>query len=218
MNSLWICVALFGQVENVIPPAPSPAVDSRPVVVSSKTTPVESIEDQRTWLLGRMTVDMSLNAQSSIEVGRLLNQMNAEQMRELITAYKDRATRGATVPKSQLQAAQQQALEQAQSNLQQTEAYRNQLQQRYNLSILQGQMTQNLLVQNMINNQQVMAMYGVGGYTYGPMGFGYGPSAYGSFGYGPMGYAQYGYGSPGYGAPIVYSGPYFNRVRRMGYW
>lgn len=218
MNSLLICVALFGQADFAVPPAPAPAVDSAPAVVSSKAIPVQTLEEQRAWLLGRLTVDNALDANSAADVGRLLNQMNEQQMQELMAAYITRATSSAAVPKTQTQAAQQQALQQAQSTLQQTEAYRDRLQQRYNLTLLQAPMMQNLLLQNMINNQQVMAMYGVGGYTYGPIGFGYGPSAYGSFGYGPMAYGQYGYGMPAYGGPVVYGGRYFNRVRRMGYW
>ena len=91
MHALLISLALLGQAEVGLPPAPAADPTSLPVPAVGPAT--ERIEDLKTWLLARLIVDMSFDAQKSAEVGRLIDTMNEQQLRVLIAAYKERAAK-----------------------------------------------------------------------------------------------------------------------------
>lgn len=200
MYSLIMTMAFLGQAPAPIPPAPAAEVDAS-----------DREEEMRSWLLARMVIDLSFDERKSAEAKRLLSTMNEQQLTALVAAYKERqgkpvapAPTGADAPKPStpsqpLTAAQQQELDQAKLNLQKAEAYRDHLKRTYDQRILQGQMMQNLVYQNIVNNQ--MMMYRTNGpYTYGAFGMGPYPTVgYGGLGYGIMNYGGWGYGAPTYG-------------------
>jgi hypothetical protein len=197
MQALLISVALFAQSDLGIPPAPAPAVE-----VSSN--PRQTAEEMRTWLLARLVIDSAFDEKKSAEAQRLLSTMNEQQLTALVEAYKERAPRPAPAAKSAanstLTATQQQELDQARLNLQQAEAYRDHLKREYDRRLLQGQMTQNLVYQNIVNNQMLMyrtnGMFGYGVYGVSPLGFG-------GLGYGVLNYGGWGYGAPVFGGGFV---------------
>ena len=192
MYAIYLSLALIGQVEIGVPPAPAAEIPA---------APVDSAEELRNWLLARLVIDSSFDEKKSSEARRLLATMNERQLTTLVAAYKERMAKPATVTPAAAQSpttdpAQQQALDQAKLNLQQAEAYRDHLKREYDRRILQGQMTQNLVYQNIVNNQ--MMMYRTNGaFTYGA--FGVGPIGFGGLGYGVMNYGGFGYGAPMYG-------------------
>jgi hypothetical protein len=188
MYSLLMGLALFGQVEIGVPPAPAAEL---PVVPAS-----ESAEEMRSWLLARLVLDQSFDERKSAEAKRLLSTMDERQLKALVAAYQERTTKPAATTKTPLDSNQQQALDQAKLNLQQAEAYRDHLTREYDRRILQGQMTQNLVYQNILNNQ--MAMYRNNGlYTFG--GINLAPVGFGGMGYGMLNYGGWGIGAPVYG-------------------
>jgi len=207
MHALFVCVALFGQGEVGVPPAPAAELPA--------SSAPDSLVEMRTWLLTRLIVDMGFDVQKSAEVERMINTMNEPQMRSLIAAYKERTTKKDEATKAQLEVSQQQALDNAKLNLQQSEAYRDHLKREYDRRILQGYMTQNLVYQNILNNQALInrfnggfgyPAFGYGSNLYG--GYGYGGMGYGGLGYGAMNYGGFGYGAPGFGGAGFYGSPY----------
>lgn len=225
MHALVISLALIGQAGSPVPPAPteSPAAARNNLAPPAVAAPRETVQDLKNWLLTRLSVDLSFDAQKAAEVGQLIDTMNDQQIRLLVDVYKERSAKrdqpaNAQPATTQREATEQQALEQAKLNLQQAEAYRDHLKREYDYRILQGYMTQNLVYQNLLNNQQIM--YATGPLTFGALGYGpygYGGLGYGGFGYGGMGYAGFGYGPMNYGysygAPafgnVMYGSPYF---------
>ncbi|WP_010587747.1 hypothetical protein [Schlesneria paludicola] len=203
MQTLLIVLAMFTQAEVGLPPAPAPELPPVPAV--------QSVEEMRAWLLSRLIVDMSFDAQKSLEVKQLMETMNEPQMRALIAAYKEQVQRnraGANDPLSSrsplYSPAEQQLLDQAKLDRQQAEAYRDHLKREYDRQLLQGQMTQNLVYQNIVNNQRAMFQ------AYGPFmsgSYAYGPLGYGGLGYGVVNYGGFGYGAPGFGGPTFYGLP-----------
>lgn len=198
MYSLLISLALFGQSEVGVPPAPAAEVAASPDMGNA--------DEMRVWLLARLVIDSSFDEAKSNEARRLLATMNEQQLKALVVAYKERTvTKPAVTPTSATSqdSQQQAALDQAKLNLQKAEAYRDYLKREYDRRILQGQMTQNLVYQNILNNQ--MLMYRTNGpYTYGA--FGVGPISYGGLGYGVLNYGAWGYGAPMYGG-MFYGAP-----------
>ena len=196
MYSLVFSLALFGQAEIGVPPAPAAEVSSD----STSSTPTTT-EEMRTWLLARLVIDSSFDEKKSLEAQRLLLSMNTQQLAALVAAYKERSVKPVSTSKQPLDATQQQALDQAKLNQQKVEAYRDHLKREYDRRILQGQMTQNLVYQNIVNNQMMM-FRGNGPFSYGAYSvgsYGYGGLSYGGLGYGMMNYGGWGYGAPGYG-------------------
>jgi len=199
MYSLLFSLAFLGQTEVGVPPAPAAEVVANPEGSSA--------EEMRTWLLARLVIDSAFDEVKSNEARRLLATMNEQQLKALVAAYKERnvtkRTEVTTASASSLDPQQQAALDQAKLNLQKAEAYRDHLKREYDRRILQGQMTQNLVYQNIVNNQ--MLMYRTNGpFTYGA--FGVGPISYGGLGYGVLNYGGWGYGAPMYGG-MFYGAP-----------
>lgn len=198
MYSVLICLAFLGQSEVGVPPAPAAEMVASPEAGSA--------EEMRTWLLARLVIDSSFDEAKSNEARRLLATMNDQQLKALVAAYKERtaAKPAVTTASASSQDPQQQAtLDEAKLNLQKAEAYRDYLKREYDRRILQGQMAQNLVYQNIVNNQ--MLMYRTNGpYTYGA--FGVGPISYGGLGYGVLNYGGWGYGAPMYGG-MFYGAP-----------
>jgi hypothetical protein len=237
MHAFLVSLAIFGQTDSVVPPAPTPispgansvvpdpsAPSPATSAVPSTAAPAETFDEMKTWLLTRLIVDLNFDAQKAAEVEGLINTLNEQQLRVLIGVYKERSAKRDQVSKSQREANQQQTLDQAKLNLQQAEAYRDHLKREHDYRILQGVMTQNLVYQNIVNNQRLMYLNG-GPYTYGA--FGYSPYGYGGFGYGPIGYGGYGYGpatygtyyyqGPAMGSSVFYANPY-SYGGGMGFW
>lgn len=192
MYSLLFSLALLGQSEIGVPPAPAAEMAANP--------DASSAEEMRTWLLARLVIDSSFDEAKSAEAKRLLATMNEQQLKALVAAYKERTPAKpaavTTASASSLDPQQRAALDEAKLNLSKAEAYRDHLKREYDRRILQGQMTQNLVYQNIVNNQ--MLMYRTNGpYTYGA--FGMGPISYGGLGYGVLNYGAWGYGAPMYG-------------------
>lgn len=201
MHTLLFVLAMFTQAEVGLPPAPAPELPPAPAV--------QSVEEMRAWLLSRLIIDMSFDAQKSLEVKQLMETMNESQMKALIAAYKEqiqknRAAASTPSRNTVYSPAEQQLLDQAKLDRQQAETYRDHLKREYDRQLLQGQMTQNLVYQNIVNNQRAMFQdYGPfmsGSYAYGPLG-------YGGLGYGVVNYGGFGYGAPGFGVPMIYSFP-----------
>lgn len=194
MNALFVSLVLFGQNEIGVPPAP--AADF------SAVTSGQSADEMRTWLLARLVIDSGFDEKKSAEAQRLLSTMNEQQLNALVAAYKERTARPATTStpapaatNSTLTTGQQQQLDQAKLNLQQAEAYRDHLKREYDRRLLQGQMEQNLVYQNIVNNQMLLyrnnGLYGYSSFV-SPIGFG-------GLGYGVLNYGGWGYGAPLYG-------------------
>ena len=193
MYSLVFSLALWGQAEIGVPPAPAAEV--------AVGTAAESAEEMRVWLLARLVIDSAFDEKKSAEAQRLLASMNERQLNALVAAYKERTATPRQASRPPVDSAPSQASDQAKLNLQQAEAFRDHLKREYDRRILQGQMTQNLVSQNIVNNQMMMyrsyGMYGYGaGVGYGP---GIGPLGYGGLGYGVLNYGGWGYGAPMYG-------------------
>lgn len=200
MQAILLTLALFGQNELPLPPAPA-----------SEATPIEkaqSIENQtvpemRAWLLAQLTIDQAFDATKSAEVAKLLEAMDELQMRSLIKVYKERTANRGRLPSSNQEAQQKQVLDQAKLDLQQAETYRDHLKREYDRQLLTGFANQNLVYQNIVNNQRAMYMYN-NPYVVSP--YGIGPYGYGGIGYPPINYGWYGYGYPGFGSAVMYSG------------
>ena len=197
MYSLVFSLALLGQAEIGVPPAPAVEV--------ATGTATESAEELRVWLLARLVIDSAFDEKKSAEAQRLLASMNERQLNALVAAYKERTATPRLASKPPVDSAPSQASDQATLNLRQAEAFRDHLKREYDRRILQGQMTQNLVSQNIVNNQMMMYRNN-GPFSYGT-GFGYGPGV-GPLGYGGLGYGVLNYGGLGYGAP-VYGGSYY---------
>lgn len=194
MYSLLLSLALTGQIEIGVPPAPAadPAANLTSEPATSGTG--ESAEEMRAWLLARLIIDSSFDEKKAAEAQRLLSGMNSQQLNSLVAAYKERTAKPVNPPVSTTQ--DERALDEAKLNQQRAEAYRDHLKREYDRRILQGQMTQNLVYQNIVNNQ--MMMYRTNGpFTHGA--FGAGPFGFGGLGYGVLNYGGFGYGAPMYG-------------------
>ena len=187
MTPVLFSLVLLCQSEIGVPPAPAAEAVAQPVH--------QSVDEMRSWLLARLVIDSSFDEKKSAEARRLLDTMNEDQLKALVAAYQERTTRPTrtTTPTT----AQQQELDQAKLQLQQAESYRDHLKREYDRRILQGQMTQNLIQQNILNNQ--MLLYRNNG-LYGYTSFGVTPLGYGGLGYGIINYGGWAYGAPGYGA------------------
>ena len=191
MYSLFILLTVIGQSEIGVPPAP--AADT------SAASATNSAEEMRTWLLARLVIDSAFDERKSAEAQRLLATMNTQQLSALVAAYQERTTKSvkpAVSTTSPTDPSQQAAVDQAKLNLQQAQAYRDHLKREYDRRLLQGQMTQNLVYQNILNNQMLMYR------SYGPFtsgAFGAGPFGAGGLGYGVLNYGGFGYGAPIYG-------------------
>ncbi len=204
MHAFLVSLTLFGQTGVALPPAPDA---EKPPAVAPASAPAETVEELRNWLLARLIVDLSFDAQKSTDVGRLIKTMDEPQMRALVAYYKERAARRDQAFAVPQQTNQQQALEQAKLDQQQAEAYRDHLKREYDRQILQGHMTQNLVYQNIVNNQRLSYLSN-GPFTYG--GFGYSPYGYGGYGYGISNYGGFvGYGNPGFGNSMMYTSPWY---------
>lgn len=195
MHALIVGLALIGQAEVPIPPAPS-VTKPAPAAVQPPAG-ADSTEEMKSWLLARLIIDLSFDPQKSAEVERMLGRMNEQQLRALVAAYQERTAAGnagASPPRpnpaGNLNPSDQQALEQAKLNKQQAEAYRDHLKREYDRRLLQGYMNQNLVRQTLINNQQLMY------FNSNPLG--YSPLGFGGLGYGVMNYGGFGYGAPGF--------------------
>jgi hypothetical protein len=210
MHAFLMSLTLFGQAEAPIPGAPAPVPSAGPV---------ERIDDLKIWLLTRLIVDMSFDSKKSAEVERLINTMNERQLRELIAVYKERTGPRQPPTKSQQENEQQQAEVRAKMNLQQAQAWRDDLKHQYDFRLLQTQMAQSLVTQNiLLNNQRMMSLYNgpsvygpfaSGAVGYGQLGYGnigYGNICYGGIGYGAVNYGGFSYGAPGTGGPVIYAG------------
>ena len=202
MYSLVFSLALWGQAEIGVPPAPAPEV--------ATGIATESAEEMRVWLLARLVIDSSFDEKKSAEAQRLLASMNERQLNALVAAYKERTATPRLASKPPVDSASSQASDQAKLNLQQAEAFRDHLKREYERRLLQGQMTQNLVQQNIVNNQMLMYRNN-GPFSYGA-GFGYGPGV-GPLGYGGLGYGVLNYGGWGYGAPM-YGGTFYGAPGR----
>ncbi len=213
MQSLLIALAMLTQADIGLPPVPGPEL---PPVPRAAASGAQSLDEMRAWLLSRLMIDMSFDVPKSLEVKRLIDTMNEQQMQALIAAYKDQAARNraatnnvpspvpAPVLAGSITPAQQQILDQAKLDQQQSEAYRDHLKREYDRQLLQGQMTQNLVYQNIVNNQRAMYQ------AYGPFmsgSYAYGPLGYGGLGYSVLNYGGFGYGAPGFGGPVFYGLP-----------
>ena len=216
MYSLVVTLALFGQAEIGVPPAPAPAAEIPATPLPVANPAANSAEEMRVWLLARLVIDASFDEKKSAEAQRLLANMNEPQLIALVAAYKERAAAPRPAVKPLVGVApspgSDQATDQAKLNLQQLEAYRDHLKREYDRRILQGHMTQNLVAQNILNNQTMMyrpyGMYGYGS-GFGPLGYGglgYGAMNYGGMGYGAMGYGGMGYSGMGYVSPMYGGG------------
>jgi hypothetical protein len=197
MHAVLISLAMFGQADVVLPPAPAPvpatALDAKTGVETKAGS--ENVEELRTWLLSRLIIDLSFDPQKSADVERMLNRMNEAQVRALVAAYKERSARPVALPKGQvISAPNDPGFEQAKLDLQQAQAYRDHLKREYDRRVLQGQMTQNMLYQSIVNNQRMMY------FSNGP--FGFNPFGYGGLGFGAVNYGGVGFGAPGFGVPI----------------
>lgn len=221
MQALLIQLALFCQADAALPPPPPPAPIANNGAVVHAIPGAQSTQDLRDWLLARLVVDLGFDVQKSNEVKELLTTMDDKQVRFLVDYYKERAAQRAQPIKQASATAEQQAAEQAALNLQQLEAYRDHLRREFDLKVLNGQMNQNLLYQNMINNQR-LSYLSYGPYAYVP-GFGYG--GFGGRGFGPMGFGGYGFGAPGYGfgmpgygSAVIYGGPMYGNGVGVGFY
>jgi hypothetical protein len=188
MHSLLITLALIGQTDVPLPPAPG--------VVSPPSSVAESAQDLKTWLLARLIIDLSFDTQKSADVERMLDRMNEQQLRALVAAYKERTSeqkqqQKMRTSKGQPETANDPALEQAKLDKQQAEAYRDHLKREYDRRVLQGHMTQNLVYQSIVNNQRMM--------YFNSSPFGYSPMGFGGLGYGAINYGGFGVGAPGFG-------------------
>ena len=204
MYSLLFSLALFGQAEIGVPPAPAAEAAVSPAL--------NNAEEMRSWLLARLVIDSSFDATKSAEAQRLLANMNVQQLNALVAAYKELNAKPRSAPQPSLDTTQsQQSLDQAKLNLQQVEAYRDHLKREYDRSILQGQMTQNLVYQNIVN-QQMMMYRNSGPFLFGGNGGYGGYGGFGGYGFSPLGYGGLGYGvmnyGGGYGMPMNGGGFY----------
>lgn len=209
MYAVVVCLAFLGQTDPAVPPAPAPAESlSKPATPQRTQLPAyplsNSMEDMKAWLLARLVVDYSFDANKASEVSRMMDTMNEGQMRLLIAAYRDRMATQPELPKQEVENRQRQILEQANQNKQTAEAYRDQLKRDFDTQAVQNQMMQNQLYQNMLNLQ--MMNYSTAPFTTSYVGypFSYG---YGYPGFNPGLYSVYGYGIPAYGSSMFYAGP-----------
>lgn len=201
MHGLLLSLSLFAQAEIGLPPAPAASL---PAANAPAMPNLRSLDEMKAWLLARLIIDMSFDAEKSLEVRRLIDTMNEQQMRMLIAAYQEKAAKSDPLAKTPLASTPQQGFDEAKLNLQQAQAYRDHLKREYDRQVLQGQMTQNLVYQNIVNNQRAMYLQ-YGPYSYGACGNS--PWGYGGLSYGVMNYGGFGYGAPGFGGQFIYGLP-----------
>ena len=195
MQAFLLVLALFGQNELPLPPAP--ASEAAPTVET------QTVPEMRAWLLAQLTIDQAFDATKSAEVAKLLEAMDELQMRSLIKVYKERTANRGRLASTAQEPQQKQVLDQAKLDLQQAEAYRDHLKREYDRQVLNGFANQNLVYQNIVNNQRAMFLYN-NPYAMSP--YGISPYGYGGIGYPPVNYGWYGYGYPGFGSAVMYGG------------
>lgn len=200
MQAILLMLALFGQNELPLPPAP--ASEAAPIG-KAQSVETQTVPEMRAWLLAQLTIDQAFDATKSAEVAKLLEAMDELQMRSLIKVYKERTANRGRLPSTNEETQQKQVLDQSKLDLQQAEAYRDHLKREYDRQLLTGFANQNLVYQNIVNNQRAMYMYN-NPYVVSP--YGIGPYGYGGIGYPPINYGWYGYGYPGFGSAVMYGG------------
>jgi hypothetical protein len=199
MKALLISLTLFGQAGTVAPPVPAALATPPATAIVDPSIPAatESVEELKAWLLSHLIVDMKFDAPKCAEIEKMIDRLTDRQVRVLVAVYKDRSSKRDQLSKAQQDAAEQQLLNQAKLDLQQSEAYRDHLKREYDRRILQGNMTQNLILQNIVNTQRMF---------YGPYG-NFASAPYGV--YSPLVYGGIGYPPPNVAGPGLYGNPYY---------
>ena len=130
-------------------PQPPAAADSK----------APSVEEMKTWLLTRLTVDLSYDAQKSAQLQRMINSLNEQELKVLIAVYQERSGKKDALVKTPLQALTQQRLldprgvEPATSR-----SLPRSPEAQHELEVLQeDDDAGNLFYQNMVNNQRFMS-------------------------------------------------------------